>query len=307
MKAVQPQCGALYLGIDGGGSKCRARLVDDENTLLGVGTAGPANPFQNLLQARESIITAAEQALDAAGLDRGMLGSLLAGVGLAGVNIPRFHSLMAAWDHPFRRMYLTTDIHIACLGAHRGRSGAVLVVGTGSVGYAFAGPATLSLGGHGFPFGDIGSGAWLGLEAMKAALLAMEELGPATTLVTALERQLGACGLDIIDTMAGARSRDYARLAPAVFEVATAGDPVASAIVAQGANYLDALALRLLQTGAQSLSMLGGLAERYTAMMSAEVRAQLVAPEGQPDAGAVRFAMMRHREAISHAAAPVGT
>jgi glucosamine kinase len=286
----------LYLGIDGGGTRCRSRVVNSRNELLGTGIAGPANPFQNLQQARNSIVEAAKMAVTAAGLEPGCLAQLVAGVGIAGVNVPHAYQLMSAWQHPFGRMYLTTDTHIACLGAHGDRDGAVLVVGTGSVGYAIAGDSVLSLGGHGFPFGDTGSGAWLGFEAMRAALLAMDALGPATALVAALEHELGANRLGIIDAMAGARSRDYARLAPAVFGVADAGDPVAVAIVSRGRDYLDDLARRLLQTGVGRLSLLGGLSAQYASRLSLDVVASLHPAAGEPDAGAVRYAMLRHAQ-----------
>ena len=116
------------------------------------------------------MVEAAWQALAAAGLERNRVGQLVAGVGIAGVNVPHFYGVMSAWEHPFRQLYLTTDTHIACLGAHGDGSGAVLVVGTGSVGYAIAGSTVLSVGGHGFPFGDAGSGAWLGLEHLLLIL-----------------------------------------------------------------------------------------------------------------------------------------
>ncbi len=292
MEFLNPRPGVLYLGIDGGGSKCRATVVAQD--YRGSAVAGPANPFQNMDQALDSIVDAAAGALADAGLPSSAMGKLVAGVGLAGVNIPRIFRQVSDWQHPFARLYLTTDIHIACLGAHGGEDGAVIVAGTGSVGYACRNGISHNFGAHGFPFGDKGSGAWLGLEAMKAILLAMDELGPATSLTAAIEAHLSTSGLNVIAAMAGATSRTYGSLAPLVLSQAEAGDAVAQAIVQEGAAYLEALAGKLLDTGADSFCMLGGLSPRIIPWMSREVTEHLVDSRADPDIGAVLYGMAQH-------------
>lgn len=299
MNCAQAGAGTLFLGIDGGGSKCRALLADDVGRELGAGTAGPANPFQNFEQACASIHQAADRALAAAGLQGADLSRVVAGVGLAGVNIPRVYERMSQWSHPFAGMYLTTDIHIACLGAHGGEDGAVIVVGTGSVGYVCQRGRSHSYGAHGFPFGDKGSGAWIGLEALKAALLALDGLGPETALLPAIESRLEVSGLDIVAHMAGARSRDYAALAPLAMECAERGDVVALDIVHTAAAYFDHLAAKLLGHGAEQFALLGGLAPRIAPWLSPGSRAALVPARGQPDRGALAFAMARAATALA--------
>jgi glucosamine kinase len=289
---IKDAAGVLFLGIDGGGSKCKARLEDGAGRLLGEGVAGPANAFQNGDLARRSMLESARRALAAARLPETALAKLVVGAGLAGVNVPRVAGEMEQWQHPFARLYLDTDIHIACLAAHSGEEGAVIVAGTGSVGYSTRGG--VSCGAHGFPFGDKGSGAWLGLEAMKAVLLALDGLGPETALSSAVESLLGASGLDLVDAMAGASSRDYGTLAPLVLECAGQGDAVARDIVLEGAAYLSDMAGKLLSGSAASLCMLGGLGEKLRPWMSPEVVARMVPARGQPDEGAVCFARQRY-------------
>ena len=62
------------------------------------------------------------------------LKDICVGIGLAGVNLPHVYDKMIKWQSPFKSMSLTTDIHIACLGAHEGHDGAVLILGTGTCG-----------------------------------------------------------------------------------------------------------------------------------------------------------------------------
>ena len=280
----------LYLGIDGGGSKCKARIVDAAHNILGVGIAGPANPLHGVERTIDSMINATAFALEDAGLAQSYQNQLVAGVGLAGVNLPSFYKIMSQWEHPFGKMFLTTDLHIACLGAHRGAEGAVMVAGTGSCGYLYQKGKSKIIGAHGFPFGDKGSGAWMGLEAVRAVLLAHDELGEATQLSSLLREALDAEGLYVVEKMAGARPCHYAKLAPLVLQAADDGDQVAIGIVKEGAEYLSNVGDKLLAESPARLSLLGGLSERLIPWLRKDFAQAIAKPLDQPEAGAIFFA-----------------
>lgn len=282
-----------YLGVDGGGSNCRATLCSLQGKILGRGKGGPANPFQSISQAITSIESATAEAISNSGLVDSDVTKVVAGVGLAGVNLPTFYDAVCEWRHPFREMFLTTDLEIACIGAHDGRDGAVIVAGTGSCGYSIMDGQSLTCGAHGFPFGDKGSGAWIGLEAIKAVLLAADDLGPATSLTELISGQLGAKGVYIAEKMAGGGSRRFAELAPAVFDAAEAGDSVAISIIQSGAEYLSEVARKLWLNKPPGMSLLGGLRDRLLPWMDASIVERLSQPVHQPDVGAVLFV---HRE-----------
>jgi len=281
---------ALYLGIDGGGSKCRAVITASDGRVLGEGLGGPANPYFGLERAITSILEATEQALANAGLVPEDKGRLIAGVGLAGVNLPHLFAEVNKWQHPFLRMYLTTDLHAACLGAHEGKEGAVIVVGTGSCGFSVVNGEALILGAHGFLMGDKGSGAWIGLEAIKAVLLAADELGPQTQLSDSIEQLLGCKGLAMIEKMTGVPSRSYAKIAPLVFAAAEQQDSVAIDILTESGRYISALANKLLATEPLRLSMIGGVSMRLSPWLDKAVVEQVLAPIEQPEFGAIHFA-----------------
>lgn len=285
----------FYLGIDGGGSKCQASIADAQGVVLGGAIAGPANPLHGLEQTLESIEQAATRALADSGRHDVSLRQLVAGVGLAGVNLPSLFQAISAWQHPFAELYLTTDLHIACLGAHQHDDGAVIVAGTGSCGYVGVPGRECVLGGHGFPLGDKGSGAWLGLEAAKAVLLAADGLGPETQLEALLTAELEASGLMMVERLSGAKSRDYARLAPLVLDAARAGDAVAETIVREGAGYISALGQKLLDYSPARISMIGGLAEPLRPWLAPQLSGQLSAPLGPPEAGALLYARSHHQ------------
>lgn len=284
----------FFIGIDGGGTKCCACVCTADGEVLGAGIGGPSNPFHNEAQAKASIIEAVEIALTNAGLPISAKANLIAGVGLAGVNVPAIYETMNAWQHPFKKMYLTTDLRIACLGAHNQDEGAVIVSGTGSCGYSLVNGKTTMIGGHGFPFGDKGSGAWLGLEALKAVLLAHDNLGSHTFLSELISKHLHAEGIMIVEKMGAAKSNDYAQLARFVFEAAKSNDEVAVNILHEGAAYINAVAEKLWETQPGRMSFIGGLSESLMPWLASSVVANLSNPINQPEFGAVYFARQQH-------------
>ncbi|MDX3775764.1 BadF/BadG/BcrA/BcrD ATPase family protein [Chromatiaceae bacterium AAb-1] len=289
--------GVLYLGIDGGGSKCRAVLVNGYNNVLGEGVSGPANPLRGMDVATASVLDAAQQALEQASLPQSALSQLIVGAGLAGVNLPYYYRQFMQWQHPFAALHLTTDLHIACLGAHGGEDGAVIICGTGSCGLASVNGQLLEIGGHGFPFGDNGSGAWFGLQMLHHVLRSLDGLAPATIMTAALQQAVGQQStLDLAAYFMNASPTTYAKYAPLVFRCAVAGDITARQIVEQGAAYINEIAQRLLQLQPSRLSLIGGVSEQLQPYLSDDIRAVIRPALQLPEFGAVSFARVHQSE-----------
>lgn len=287
--------GQLYLGVDGGGSKCRATLYNHKLEVLGTGVAGRANPLFGLEQTFESILASTELALKDAGLSLRDAGSLVAGLGLAGVNVPRLLADVQGWQHPFKAMYVTSDLHTACIGAHQGADGAVIITGTGSCGYVHVGDDSLSLGGHGFALGDKGSGAWMGLRAAEHVLLHLDGFAKPSALTERLFANLGVNdALGIVENLAGRSSSCYAKLAREVLAAADEGDEVAKAIMQEGAAYISEMARKLFALNPSRFSMIGGLAEPLAKWLDKDVTARLEPTLAAPEMGAVLFAIQQH-------------
>jgi len=251
----------FFVGVDGGGSKCRALIIDESGNVVGEGLGGPANPLHGYQQTLSSVMTAVHQAQAQAQASNEDLQESTACLGLAGVNLPSLLTQMNAWDHPFRKMFLETDLHIACRAAHDGGDGAVIITGTGSCGVSIVDGKERILGAHGFPVGDKASGAWLGLEALRYYLLAVDGFVPHTLIQEALQQHYQTNDpLKIIEQLAGKASAHYAKLAKLVFDCARQGDEAALHIVHDGANYLSMMIRFLNQSAPPRITMLGGLA-----------------------------------------------
>ena len=167
--------GRLFIGVDGGGTGCRARIEDGNGQVLGTGIAGAAALRFGIERSFAAVTAACHAALDEAGLAREALNEITAGIGLAGVGRKGLLEQLQAYPHPFRAVAYVNDATIACLGAHAGRDGGIVIVGTGSIGYAIVGGREIRVSGYGFPISDEGSGADLGLHGVKLALRAFDE------------------------------------------------------------------------------------------------------------------------------------
>ena len=77
----------LFIGVDGGGTSCRARIRNAAGTLRGEGSGGPANVRLDPALVMDSIVTATRAAVRAAGLAEGDLSRAHAGLGLAGAGL----------------------------------------------------------------------------------------------------------------------------------------------------------------------------------------------------------------------------
>jgi glucosamine kinase len=126
----------FFIGVDGGGTRCRARLQDEAGTTLGEGVGGPANVRRDARLALHSVLAASGAALSAAGLDENVIGRVHAGLGLAGAGQRNALERFAGLPHPFASVSIETDAYAAWLGVFGGADGAVLIAGTGSCGLA---------------------------------------------------------------------------------------------------------------------------------------------------------------------------
>jgi glucosamine kinase len=280
----------LFVGVDGGGTGCRARIEDAAGCLLGTGIAGPAALRLGVDRALAEVEKACRAALEEAGLNSNALGSVHAAVGLAGVGRKDTIEQLALRPHPFRSILYAHDATIACIGAHGTRDGGIVIVGTGSVGFAIVGGREIRVGGYGFPISDEGSGADLGLHAIRLALRAYDERTVGASLTRDVMTRFRNDPFEAVAWMDHATATDYATFAPLVMRHADAGDPVARRIVRDAAEQIDELVRRLSECGAARIALLGGLASSMQPWLAPDVQRRLVPVEGDAVDGALRLA-----------------
>jgi glucosamine kinase len=296
----------LFLGVDGGGSRCRARLETAEGVRLGEGMSGPATMRLGLDAAIASIMDATRQALGAAGLGEDALSRTYAGIGLAGTGQPGARAALEAWRHPFAGAWFEGDGYLALLGAFGGQAGGVVIVGTGSIAITQIGGKTVRIGGYGFPVSDEGGGAALGLAALQFASRSWD----GRTDKSEFSRDVLARFADpstLAGWMATASATDYATFAPIVVKHAAAGDAEARALMTQAGARIAELAQALFVLGVKRVALAGGLAEHVKAYMPPGTRDRLSEAKADAMAGGILLAKKRLAAAQSAPAGAPGT
>jgi glucosamine kinase len=289
------EVGPLLLGVDGGGTQCRARLCAARGAILAEAVAGPANVRFGIEESFAAIFQAGARCLVQAGLSAPDSHRIVACFALAGVSEPGDLAAAGRHRHPYRYAVVTTDAHAACLGAHGGRDGGVIIAGTGSIGWAELGGRHVRIGGWGLAVSDEGSGAWLGREALRRVLWAHDGRIPWTGLLTDLFGRFQSDPHAIVLWSLHAKPREFAALAPMIVERVIAdrvaeSDSAAVELMSIAAGHIDALATRLLAVGARRLAIMGGLARHIEPWLADETRRHLVRPDGDALDGALRLA-----------------
>ncbi|CAL99843.1 N-acetylglucosamine kinase-like BadF-type ATPase [Saccharopolyspora erythraea NRRL 2338] len=248
MRSQEP---VLVLGLDIGGTTSRALVGDLSGRALGTGSAGGGNPNSHPPErAAAQVAAAAADALR--GLDPA---SVRAGVlGMAGASKMTDPAVAELFRNEWSALGLTCpmrvvgDVEVAFAAGTPEPGGTVVIAGTGSVAARIEDHRLVaSAGGHGWLLGDEGSAFWLGREAVRATLHALDRGRTDGDLVTA-----------VLDELVDDRSRDeppavrnrlitavnsappirLAELAPLVTRTAGSGDEAATAIVRSAARLL---------------------------------------------------------------------
>ena len=281
----------FVVGVDGGGTGTRARLQTLAGQTAGYGRAGPSGLGQGVAQAWRHIEQAIAAAFADAGFEPAARASCALGLGLAGASRANLAAEFLRTDPGYAVCVLDTDARTLLIGAHRGRPGIVVTAGTGSVAAACddAGRVRVA-GGWGFPVGDEGSGAWLGVRAMQVAQAAFDGRQAPGPLARAIFAVAGQDAAALLDWSLAAGQNAYARLAPLVFDAAAAGDAAAVALLQAAADELARLAFALQQAHQPlPICLAGSVGIRLADLWPAVLRDRCVAAAGDSADGALQL------------------
>lgn len=283
---------ALYLGVDGGGTRCRARLESADGSVLGQGMSGPASMRFGIEAASASILGAAREALTQAGLGEESLSHIYAGIGLAGTGHIGARQALEAWQHPFARAWFEGDGYLAWLGAFGGDEGGIVVCGTGSIGITYKGK-TIRVGGYGFPVSDEGSGAHIGLNAIRYSLRTLDGRARPTAFAQEILDRFSSDPAIVIRWSQSASPTDYAAFASIVIKHAKAGELAASNLLRDAAVHIAGLAEAVLERGAPRVALVGGLVEFIRPWIPEATAARITEPQADAMAGGIMLAKSR--------------
>lgn len=253
---------AIYLGIDGGGSKTTC-LIGDEQSVLGSGSAPGSNVIRVGEESSHAALAAAiRQACTVAGVEppdirRACLGASGAGRAATRDALGRGLTRLLSCE-----IEIVADTEIALHAAFGPGPGVIVIAGTGAIACGRNARAeSARASGWGFAISDEGSGHWIGREALRTALRAYDQ-GEAPPLLRNLMHALGAATHEQL--VIRGNDADLAGLLPAVLASADSGDPLALGVLNHAGRELAASASvvlhRLFSPGEPApVAMVGGV------------------------------------------------
>jgi len=295
------------IGVDGGGTKTLVRVVRPDGSLL-IEATGPGSALRNGAPAAwDAILTTLQSAFARIDVAMPTLARIAAGIGVAGYNVAQWAKEFRELAPAFGLLHLASDATTTLLGAHQGQAGAVIAVGTGTIGVAlYADGSERVVDGWGFPSGDDASGAWMGLRAinhvqhvvdgraphgtLSAATVAFCQADGAVNILARAERDI------VLDWLSQADQAAFARLARLVLAHAS-DDAAARQILTQAGAEIELMADTLDPGKRLPLALCGGLAGALHNYFSAALQ-QRITP-AQADAADGALLMVRKSLSLS--------
>jgi glucosamine kinase len=228
---------SAVLGIDGGGTRTRASIVDGERVLA----FAENGSIKRLRVGAEVAETNLRSLLKDVFAQAGLHGVKAASAGVASATMPGVKEWITAVfdDFNVERSEVVGDEVIALDGAFKGGPGILQIAGTGSncIGRAPDGGRE-SAGGWSSRLGDEGSGYWIGLHAVRRGLNALDREQPTRILQTVGEIWGTKSVEELVNLGDSTPGPDFAALAPAISQLAEEGDAVALGVLQQASKDL---------------------------------------------------------------------
>lgn len=239
------------MGVDGGATKTLAAVFDLQEQVLHLGHGGSSNPDTvGAHAATDSLVKATEEAIVRAGVEREQLDAAvlaIAGIDTDAVAAHVRERCPSSW-------LVVNDVVGAWAAATAARPGVGVISGTGSnVLGVGPGGRVWRAGGWGHVLGDQGSGYWLSVQSIKAALADRERSGPDTALSDAVVSFFDVDSVETLATLVYSKPLSKGEIAAFAVEtarVAHEGDTVARELYARAADELARqIAAAVEQTG----------------------------------------------------------
>ena len=227
------------LGVDGGATKTEAAVLDLAGKVVHHVRGGPSN--EDAIGAEAAVaelLEVADEAIAGAGIERRALARVVIAVAGTDTEDVIRHVRAARSDD----WIVVNDVIAAWATATGARPGVGAISGTGSNVFG-VGPRgdTWRCGGWGHLLGDEGSGYWLGVNSIRAALHDRDGTGPATALSDAVIEFFAARSVEAVAAMVYTKpltKADIAAFAVRTALIAEGGDAVARDLYRRAAEEL---------------------------------------------------------------------
>jgi N-acetylglucosamine kinase-like BadF-type ATPase len=222
------------LGIDGGGTRTRASIVAGDKVLA----HAVSGSIKRLRVGEQPAAANLRALLKDVYAQAGLTSVTAACCGVASASLPGTVEWITGVLREFgaERCEVVGDEIIALDAAFQGGPGILQIAGTGSNTIGRAPDGSLECaGGYSSRLGDQGSGYWIGLHSLRRALTAYDREEP-SRILEKVGQIWGTSNLEeLVSKGDSTPGPDFAALAPAINELAEAGDPVALGVLKHAA------------------------------------------------------------------------
>jgi glucosamine kinase len=276
-----------YIGVDGGGSGTRVVVADSKRQVISEAEGAPSALGQGIEQAWRSILDTISKAFADEKLHVPMLSECAIGLGLSGANNIIWKNEFLLRNPGFKNIVLDTDGFTTLLGAHGGKPGVIVAVGTGSVGMVLRNNGErIAVSGWGFPAGDEASGAWLGMKAAGLAQKTLDERRVPSPLSNLVLDYCGKTTDEFLAWLGNAKQNAFAQLAPFIF-VTAATDEAAKKLLIEAGIEIEIMIKTLDPKAELPLSICGRLGEALIPFLPESIRIRALTAEKHSAVGAL--------------------
>ena len=239
------------IGVDGGGTKTKLLLEDTNGKPLATATTGPSNITRSIDTALCSIQEGIQLLSKKSNLQLNNP-QIRLGLGLAGAENKQikmqFLARVPQYIPGTKQIILASDAHVACIGIHANKPGAIVIVATGTQGYQIEeNNKTTRIACWGSPIDDQGGGSWIGLEAIRMTFKCVDGRQKPNLLSKSIFKKFDD-NLDALVIWANQASTcDYAALTKDVVSAAKLGDTNAIDLLKRAADEISLIINTLKQ------------------------------------------------------------
>ncbi|MBI5021813.1 MAG: hypothetical protein HZB59_10275 [Ignavibacteriales bacterium] len=264
------------IGIDGGGTKTNALLVNFDGTVVSEASTGSTQlQTIGIKESSQILFDLIFQCCQQAACTADSVHNVVMGIAGAGRASDRsnlvssLQSIAVKKKFPLNNITVETDARIALEAAFAGGPGIIIIAGTGSIAlYRTEDGKLLRTGGWGKILGDEGSGFSVGRGALNAVMRQHDNRGDKTELTKKALDHFQVSTIDDLIQKIYHGSADVASFAPRVCEAASAFDHVARSVLVKNANELmDHVRVLIMQSRPKKkipVALMGGMLETDT-------------------------------------------
>lgn len=281
-----------FLGLDGGGTGCRAMLVDAAGQELSRAEGGAANVATDMDDAINNIKNLIDTLFAQANVSSSFMSSTSAVLGLAGANVVKSNAPVEQ-ALPCAEVYVTDDREVVVEGALGGANGGIAAPGTGSFFACRAKDELRSLGGWGFMLGDEASGAWLGRKLLTLTIHCHDGVTEHSDITRKTLKKFNGEPSRMVQFANEATPKDFGSDARDIVAHALDGDVHAKRLMQDGADWIETALTTLGFSHGDRLCLWGGLGPQYLPYLTESFAAGYAEPVSDALRGAVSVARKR--------------